>query len=43
MKPRLRKLQGVWYCFIKCGRITRRFGEGFTPKEAFRDWERRQV
>jgi hypothetical protein len=42
MKPRLRRIGMIWYCFIY-GPISRRYGEGFNPADAYRDWQRRQV
>jgi hypothetical protein len=41
MKPRLRKLEGIWYCFT--AGVSRRYGEGFNPADAYRDWQRRQI
>jgi hypothetical protein len=43
MKPRLRRIGMIWYCFIYGCPISRRYGEGFNPADAYRDWQRRQL
>jgi len=43
MKPRLKFRFNVWSCrlpdFLKTGVI----GHGYTPKEAYSDWQQRQI
>jgi hypothetical protein len=38
MKPRLIKIRGAWHCAILLGPRGQRIGIGFTPKQAFDDW-----
>ena len=37
-KPRIRKINDLWYCFTK--QTTRWLGMGYTPKDAYDDWQR---
>ena len=34
MKPRLRRISGVWYCWIEWTMM----GMGFSAKDAYDDW-----
>lgn len=34
MKPRIRKLSGLWFCCVKGTQA----GIGYTPMEAYDDW-----
>jgi hypothetical protein len=40
MKPRLRKMGDLWYCFTRWP--TKWLGMGKSPREAFDDWEKLQ-
>ncbi len=38
MKPRIRKICGIWYCGFACD--DRKYdGIGYTPKHAYQDWK----
>lgn len=41
MKPYMRKWRGLWYVYTR--EALRRFGEGYTQEEAYRDWKRRNA
>jgi hypothetical protein len=35
MKPRIRLMNGMWYCFTK---TWINYGLGFSPRDAYLDW-----
>jgi hypothetical protein len=37
MKPRIRKVHGMWHCGL-IGIRNRHVGLGYTPMDAYRDW-----
>lgn len=42
MKPHLRLIRGLWHCGRRGkagGYMGRAIGVGYTPEDAFRDWE----
>lgn len=40
MKPRIRLRRGVWACsLLSCGSFVPPLAHGYTPLEAFREWE----
>lgn len=39
MKPRIRLSYRIWCCYLPDWQRTNRMGMGYTPKEAYADWE----
>lgn len=39
MKPRLRKINGIWYCWTE--KIAIKCGIGYNPFTAYMDWQSR--
>lgn len=39
MKPRLRKINGLWYCWTRL--IAAQCGVGYDPQMAYVDWQSR--
>lgn len=41
MKPRIRRRFGIWECGLRYSSLVRRplIGYGYTPTEAFREWQ----
>ena len=40
IKPHLIKMHGVWHCgLLRCG-VWQRLGAGYTPEQAYEDWEK---